>query len=99
MIKAIANQRLNLSKDEYEYYLELEKAFGQNPLIGMFKSDDKGQITSVTPSPSNPTAMVLIFFVLNVMYNQRLRRLDGWFEKQESLESRLVKLEKQINEN
>lgn len=99
MIRAIANQKLNLSKQEYEYYLELEKAFGQDEIIGLFKTDDDGQITSVTPSPSKPTAMVLIFFFLNVMHNQRLRGLEVWIEKLKDIEERVSTLEQKIADN
>jgi len=93
MFKAIANQKIELNKEEFEYYLDLEKSFGKDSFIGLFKTNDKGQIISVTPSPSSPTAMILIFFLLNVMFNQRLRRLDSWIDKMESLEKRIDTLE------
>lgn len=94
MIKAIANQKLDLIQEEYEYYLELEKVFGKDAFLGLFKTNKKGRITSVIPSHTNPTAMVLIFFLLNVMLNQRLRSVDSWSSKIENLESRINKLEK-----
>lgn len=93
MIKAIANQKIDISKAEYEYYLELEKVFGKDAFVGLFKTSDSGQIISVMPSQNSETAMVLIFFLLNVMYNQRLRKLDVWINKIELLDERLKKLE------
>lgn len=93
MIKAIANKRLNLSSEEYEYYLELEKNFGSEAFLGLFNTDNDGNITSITPSPTQPTAMLLIFFLLNLMHNQKLRKLDSWILKIDNLEARLAALE------
>jgi hypothetical protein len=99
MIKAIANQKLDLTKEEFEYYQELEKNFGREGFYGLFKADDNGNITAITPSPSQPTAMLLIFFLLNVMHNQKLRKLDSWVEKVDRLDSRIAALEKVIFSN
>lgn len=93
MIKAIGNQKLDLNLEEYNYYLELEKIFGKDSFVGLFKTNDDGKIISVLPSSSNPTAMALIFFLLNVMFNQRLRRFDNWMVKMEKLEARIEKIE------
>lgn len=98
MIKAIANQKLDLSPEEYSYYLELEKIFGKNDFIDLFKTDGNGQIISVMPSTTSSTAMILIYFLLNVMFNQRLRRLDQWMlkieQEVEDIQKRLDKIEK-----
>lgn len=94
MIKAIANKKLDLTKEEFDYYLELEKSFGKDSFYDLFKTNDDGVITAITPSPSQPTAMLLIFFLLNVMHNQRLRKLDSWVEKLDKLEARVASLEK-----
>lgn len=99
MIKAIANQRLEITKEEFEYYQELEKNFGKEAFYGLFRTDDDGIITAITPSPSQPTAMLLIFFLLNVMHNQKLRKLDAWVEKVDGLDARISALEKVILSN
>lgn len=93
MIKAIANQKIDLSSEEYRYYQELEKVFGKDAFMNLFKTDEDGKIISVIPQSAAPTAMVIIFFFLNVMYNQRLRKLDAWIDKVEDLENRIQKLE------
>lgn len=93
MIRAVGNKRIDLSNDEYSYYLELEKIFGKESFIGLFKTNKMGIIDSVTPPHSNPVAMVIVFFFMNVMFNQRLRRFDTWMNKMESLESRIEMLE------
>jgi hypothetical protein len=95
MIRAIANKKLDLTQEEYTYYLELEKAFGKEAFIGLFKTNKKGIIISVIPSNTNPTAMVLIFFFLNVMLNQRLRNIDEGLAKLSTLEQRISKLEQE----
>jgi hypothetical protein len=93
MIKAIANKKLDLTKEEHEYYLDLEKNFGKEAFYDLFKTDDDGNITAITPSPSQPTVMLLIFFLLNVMHNQKLRKLDRSIAKIDALESRIAALE------
>lgn len=97
MIRAIANKKLDLNQDEYEYYLELEKAFGAQAFIGLFATNDSGQITSVIPATNTPTAMVLIFFFLNVMFNQRLRKLEVWMDRLERVEEKVDELLKVNN--
>lgn len=94
MIKAVANKRLDLTKDEYDYYLELEKNFGREAFYELFDTDDNGIITAITPSPAQPTAMLLIFFLLNVMHNQKLRKMESWVEKIDKLDARVRELEK-----
>jgi hypothetical protein len=96
MIKAISNKKIDLNQDEYNYYLELEKAFGKEAFIGLFKTNKDGMVISVTPSSANPTAMILIFFFLNVMMNQRLRSIDKGLLSLTSLEKRISKLEKKV---
>lgn len=93
MIKAIANKKLDLTKEEYDYYLELESNFGKEAFYELFKTDDVGHIIAITPSPSQPTAMLLIFFLLNVMHNQKLRKLEDSISKINILESRIAALE------
>jgi hypothetical protein len=98
MLKAIANQKLEINKEEYSYYLELEKIFGKEVFVGLFKTDDNGYITSVLPKTSNPMAMIVVFFLLNVMFNQKLRQLEGWMvmtnTRLSDLEEKINKLEK-----
>lgn len=96
LIKAIANQKIDLSQEEYDYYLELEKHFGKDSFLNLFKTNKNGRIISVLPSQNSQTAMILIFFFLNVMLNQRLREMDAWVYKVEKLESKINSLEKKL---
>lgn len=96
MIRAIANKKLELSKEESSYYDDLEKVFGADAFRGLFASDKNGKITAITPSPSQPTAMVLIFFFLNVMMNQRLREFEKTMEKVAILEKEIGELKNKV---
>jgi hypothetical protein len=98
MLRAVGNKKLFLDKSEYEYYLQIKNSFNENYFNGLFLSDNDGIITAVTPSPTKQTPMVLIFFLLNVMMNQRLRNIDDGVSKISLLEKRLDKLEERLNE-
>lgn len=80
----IANKKIDLINEEYEYYLELEKIFGKNSFVDLFEVNDQGQIVFVSPSLKNPTSMVIVFFFMNVMFNQRLRTFENRISKLES---------------
>jgi hypothetical protein len=95
MIKAIDNKRVDINDEEYAYYKKLIAAFGEDELKDLFQSDAHGMITAVTPATNRPTALLLVFFFLNLMLNQRLRRMETQYEARLSeLEARLKKIEK-----
>lgn len=94
MIIAFANKKLEVNKDEKQYLLSLVDTFGEDAFIGLFKTDKFGMITSITPSPSKPIQMVILFSMLNLMLNQRLRRFDN--SRIEKLEDKINKLEEKI---
>ena len=96
MIKAVGNKKINLSKGEYEYFLSLKDVFGESSFIGLFETNDDGDITLIKPGLDNPTSMAVIFFLLNVMLNQRLRKLDKKVKRIESIESRIKTLEEEV---
>ena len=98
MIRAVGNKKLFLDKNEHRYYLELKSSFNEKYFNGLFTSDNDGIITAVTPSATKQTPMILIFFLLNVMMNQRLRKIDDGVSKLSLLEKRLDKIEERLNE-
>jgi hypothetical protein len=98
MIKVIANREVELSKDEWDYYQTIESAFGKNAMMGMFETDKRGQITIVKPPVSSPTSQILIFFLLNVQMNQKLRHLTDGLRSFKDLEDRVAKLETKMKE-
>jgi hypothetical protein len=95
LIRAVANKRLDLSDEEFSYYQSLEESFGKDEFSGLFSTDEAGLITFISPSPERPTAMVIIFFLLNVMMNQKLRSIDDGLSKLSDLERRIKYLEEQ----
>lgn len=96
MIIAFANKKLEVNEEEKKYLLSLQDTFGEDTFIGLFQTNENGSITTITPSPSKPTQMIILFFLLNLMLNQRLRRIDN--SRIEKLEDRLIKLEKMLEE-
>jgi len=96
MFKVISNQKVDVSKDEYDYYLELEKVFGKDSFSGLIKTNDKGHITSILPPISSTVPVVLILFFQNLMFNQRLRSFEKWINEQESIKFRIEQIEKRL---
>jgi len=96
MIRAIANKSLDLTGEEFEYYKELKNAFGEECMLSLFKSNKKGEIVAITPNLSSPTHLAVVFFFLNVMLNQRLRKVDGTIHRISSIEERLSAIEASI---
>lgn len=104
MIRAIGNKRLDLSDDEFEYYKSLIEHIDKKEFNGIFKTDKNGIITNVMPSPEKQTSLVAYFFLMNVSFNQRLRKLDSFIKNKEfkyqskikSLEDKLTILENKI---
>ena len=76
MIRAIANKRLDLSDQEFEYFKSLKDTFGENPFKGIFETNNNGIILGIMPPINNSIPMPIIFFMFNVMMNQRLRFID-----------------------
>ena len=93
MIRAVANKRLDLSDEEYEYFMLLKESIGDDPFRGLFLTDKNGIITSITPPINRAIPMVSMFFLLNVMMNQRLRDIDDGISKIKELEDRINALE------
>jgi hypothetical protein len=98
MIKVIASRNVELSKEEWAYYLEIEAIFGDKALVGMFETNKIGEVTMVRPPVNRPTSMILIFFLLNLQHNQKLRKLTDGITSVKDLESRLAKVEKKLKE-
>lgn len=97
MLIAFANKKLEVSPEERDYLLTLKDTFGESAFIGLFETDKNGFITSVSPPASKPIQMIILFYFLNLMLNQRLRRLDG--SRLEKLEERIKQLEEKLRES
>lgn len=76
MIRAVGNKRLDLSDSEFSYFKVLKETFGESGFRGLFSTNKNGLITSVTPPLNNKVEIGIVYFILNVMLNQRVRILD-----------------------
>ena len=85
-----------MSKEEYSYFLELKNKFGDEEFKGLFSSDNNGNITSITPPVDRPSSFIIIYFLLNLMLNQRLRMIDLVASKFSNFEERLAKIEDKL---
>lgn len=82
MIRAVANKPLDLTDDEFEYYTSIVTAFGVNVFQDTFEAEDDeasvqyGWITLVKPPLNNTLPIGVVFFLFNVMLNQRMRKFE-----------------------
>ena len=91
--KSIANTRISLSREEWEYYERLKKMFGEDSFRGLFQTDLAGNIAGISPSLDKPTPQPILFFLLNVSFNQRMRQVEKFVQKVADLEERIKTLE------
>lgn len=80
MGKVVGNKEISISDVEFKYYNELIVSFTDKTISGksyfddLFESDKSGFITMVRTDKSVPWA--ILFFIQQVMINQRLRVSD-----------------------
>ena len=84
MIRAVGNKRLDLNDTEYRYYLQIREAVGERDFVGLFETDKNGLITGIMPQVGQRINIMVIYFILNVMVNQRVRILEGSIKKVEN---------------
>ena len=84
MIRAVGNKRLDLNDAEYRYYLQIREAVGERDFVGLFETDKNGLITGIMPQVGQRINIMVIYFILNVMVNQRVRILEGSIKKVEN---------------
>lgn len=92
MIKAIANKRIDLSPEEFNYYKLLSDKYGTDSFKTLFETDHNGIVISVSPPLDGQTPMAIIFYMLNVMFTQRMRLLDAKISKFEAIEKKVDQL-------
>jgi len=91
MIRAVANKPLELSNEEFQYYIEIMKAFGEDVFYNTFdveeneNSPNYGFITLVKPTLNKTLPLGAVFFLFNCMLNQRIRKLDEMMIKLENV--------------
>ena len=92
MIKAIANKRVELSNEEFEYFKLLSNIYGQDSFRLLFETDNNGIITSISPPLDGQTPMAIVFYMLNVMFTQRIRLLDRKLSRLDELEKKVDRI-------
>ena len=88
-IRAIGNKRLDLSKEEFDAYKEIISIVDKNEFVGIFDTDNNGIINFVMPPVDKNISMIVIFFLFNVMFNQRMRKVDYFIEDYDKLKKQL----------
>lgn len=96
-IRNIANTKLFLTKEELSYSESLKTLFGADVFMSLFQSNDAGYITSITPNLEKTTPMPVLFFLLNISFNQRMRRLDSFISRIEGMEKKIKAVQEKIN--
>lgn len=96
-IRNISNTKILLTKEEFQYYENLSKVFGTEAFVGLFQTNSSGYITQVSPNTQKATPIPIIYFLLNVSFNQRMRRLDSFIDKVDNMDRRIKKMEDKIN--
>mgnify|MGYP007026261227 CR=1 FL=1 len=83
------------------YYNALVEQFGKKDFIGLFSTDKNGILTSITPPIDSTVHIGVVYFILNVMMNQRVRMLDNELRKvsekivsKESVDSIIARVER-----
>jgi len=88
-MKAIDYKKVDMTDEEWKYYQGLIVQYtddthkGSEYFRDLFETDDNGIITIIKPVKSIPWAV--LFFVQNVMINQRLRSNDQRLDEIERL--------------
>lgn len=82
MQKIIDFKSVELTESEFEYYERLVKEFtigaysGKEQFKDLFTVDEDGCISEIHPPMNKELSWAVLFFVQNLMINQRLRRME-----------------------
>jgi len=80
--RVIDYKSVDMEPEEFEYYQQLVQEFTRGPYSGkdqfhdIFDVDGDGCITIIRPPLKKEVAWGVIFFLQNLMINQRLRRME-----------------------
>ena len=84
-LHVIDYKQVEMNEEELEYYQDIVKEFtsgaysGKEQFRDCFEVDGDGCITIIKPPVKKQTAWAVLFFLQNLMINQRLRRLERKF--------------------
>jgi len=86
-MKIIDYKKVDMTDEEFAYYQNLVKEFtlgtydGKEQFRDLFETDEDGCIMMIHPSLQKEIAWSVLFFIQNLMINQRLRRMEKVIEK------------------
>jgi len=89
-MKIIDNKNIDMTDEEWIYYLELVKSItdvrtnGALYFKNLFTTDNRGYIIMIMPK--NEIPWLILFFIQNLMINQRLKEFDDCSKKIKELE-------------
>jgi hypothetical protein len=84
-LHVIDYKQVEMNEEEFEYYQTIVKEFtngaysGKEQFRDCFEVDSDGCITIIKPPVNKQTAWSVLFFLQNLMINQRLRRMERKF--------------------
>jgi len=82
--RIIDYKKVDMTEEEYLYYQQIVETFsdvtysGKEQFHDTFEVDGEGCITLIKPPLKKQMAWAAIFFLQNLMINQRIRRLERW---------------------
>jgi hypothetical protein len=81
-LRVIDYKQVEMEDEEYEYYQKLVNSFnygtysGKEQFHDVFDVDGDGCIAYINPPIGKQIAWAVLFFLQNLMINQRLRRIE-----------------------
>lgn len=101
-MKLVGNKKISITNKEYDYYLQLVDRFkdenntGEIYFENLFDTDKDGFIVLIRTDRSIPWAV--LFWVQQIMINQRMRVCDSLINPANKVLNRLDNLEKRMKE-
>jgi len=87
--RIIDYKQVDMTNDEHKYYKEIIDAFSDETYSAteqfhdIFDVDGDGCITMIRPSLKKEVSWSVLFFLQNLMINQRLRRMERWIRSRD----------------
>lgn len=76
MFKIIDYKKVEMISEEYSYYQKIVEEYSSESFRDLFDVDDDGCINLIKPPLKKSVPWVVIFFLQNLMLNQRIRRME-----------------------
>jgi hypothetical protein len=79
VIRIVDNKKLEMTDDEYKLYQSICVSYdrqsfkGKELFVGLFESDDSGNILFLIPPSSRQTSLEVVIYLVNLMTQQQLR--------------------------